>query len=197
MLSRRTRFFALIALLTAALVPGAAVYVSTAHSCSLVQPESPVQFVAESEVIVLGTVDAANEKELILRPEAYLKGPATADRIRLVRENDLCPSAELGPGDRVLVYMFTAARPSWPLINQVYVLADGHATREGEAVRTEIEVVSAIRSLTGQYAVPAATESEGAGIDWSHTIIPLGVVMAILLGIGLVLMRVWHRIDPS
>jgi hypothetical protein len=68
---------------------------------------------------------------------------------------------------------------------------------EGAEPRSEVEVVSSIRAITGQYAVPAATEAEGAGIDWGNTVLPLGLVLLVIFGIGLVLMRVWHRIDPS
>ncbi len=133
-----------------------------------------------------------------VHPEVFLKGPASADDIFFARSpiEDQCGRAPLATGDRALIYIFDATNPTTPLPNQAFILRDGHATM-GDQVRTEAEVVAAIRSLTGQYAVPAATESESAGIDWSHTIFPLGVVMAILLGIGLVLMRVWHRIDPS
>lgn len=135
---------------------------------------------------------------MALVPEAFLKGPASGDALHFA-PNPIaaeCGGNPLTVGDRAIVYVADAANPVEPLINGAFILRDGHATM-GDQVRTEVEVVSAIRSLTGQYAVPAVTQSEGAGINWGQTIIPLGVVMAILLGIGLVLMRVWHRIDPS
>ena len=183
--------------MTAALLPGAAVFVRPAYACSLIQPESPDQFVAEAQLIVIGKVTAASDAELVLQPEAFLKGPASGEPFRLVSAGDMCPRAEVNKGDRVLVYVFDASHPTWPLINEVYELRDGHAFRQGEVERTEIEVVSRIRAITGQYIVPAASDSEGAGIDWGSTIIPVGAALTIVFAIGLVLMRTWHRIDPS
>lgn len=196
MLSRRTRFFALVAFLTAALVPGAAVYVPAAHACLLLQPETPEQLVPDSQVIVVGTVVSRDGRNLVFRPEAFLKGPASADEMRFTGEEDTCTPAPLNAGDRALIYVFDAAAPRYPYQTEAFVLKDGHATMADD-VRTEVEVVAAIRAVTGQYAVPATSSSEGAGIDWGHTIIPLGAALAIIFVIGLVLMRVWHRIDPS
>jgi hypothetical protein len=96
-----------------------------------------------------------------------------------------------------VVYIFDASSREWPLTNQVYVLDQGRAHMEGDKDRTEAEVVNAIRGVTGQYAVPAANDDEGAGIDWKSTVLPLGIALALIFAIGLVLMRLWHRIDPS
>lgn len=147
--------------------------------------------------MVIGRVRTVNDNELVLKPQVFLKGPVSSEELHMSKENNLCPQAELKAGDRILVYIFVAARPLWPFINQVYLLTDGHAIRAGEPQRTEAEVVDVIRAVTGQYAVPAASSSEGAGIDWGHTVIPLGAALAVIFVIGLVLMRVWHRIDPS
>lgn len=170
---------------------------SPAYACSLEQPAGPADFIEASEVIIIATVSAASAEQLVLQPEAFLKGPASGEPLVLPLRDELCPVAEVAAGERVLVYLLDVSEPEWPLLNQVYVLRDGHAYREGEPERTEVEVVSQIRSATGQYIVPAATQGEGAGIDWNNTIIPLGVALLIIFGIGLVLMRVWHRIDPS
>ncbi len=51
--------------------------------------------------------------------------------------------------------------------------------------------------MTAQYGVTAVDKDEGAGINWSDTVLPLCVVLVVVFGIGLVMMRVWHRIDPS
>lgn len=182
---------------TAALLPGAAVFVPEAHACSLYQPRSPIEFVADSEIIVIGEVVSSDETALVLQPEAFLKGPASAEQMRLVPDRSDCPRANLNRGDRALVYLFRASEPRIPLTNEAYLLKDGRATMEGSSPLSEVEVVSQIRQITGQYAVPAATESDGAGIDWNSTVLPLGLVLLIVFGIGLVLMRVWHRIDPS
>ena len=209
MLSRKTRLLALLAFVTAALVPGAAVFVRPAHACTLVQIDSPAQLVPDAEVIVIGEVIRADADELALRPEAFLKGPASAEEIvfrELAGPADPpggvggingCPRASLAPRDRVLVYIFEAESARFPLLNQVYVLRDGRALMEGAGPISEVEAVSSIRAITGQYAVPAASEAEGAGIDWGNTVLPLGLVLLVIFGIGLVLMRVWHRIDPS
>ena len=197
MRSRRLRLLALVAFLTAALVPGAAVFVRPAYACSLYQVDSPGQLVPDSEVIVIGRVVSTAGGSLVLRPEAFLKGPASAEDIALAPNRTDCPTAALNDGDRALIYIADAAKPAFPLITEAYLLADGHATMTGAKTRSESEVVAEIRGLTGQYAVPAATAAEGAGIDWGSTIIPLGIALAIIFGIGLFLMRVWHRIDPS
>lgn len=193
-------------LVTAAFLPGAAVFVDDAHACSLIAVTSPEQLVPVSEVILIGKVTSADSETLVLRPEAFLKGPVSAEPVTLraglpgspgVPIVGDCPRPQVSEGDRLLVYLYDAEQPRYPYINQAYLLTDGRAHMEGDRERTEIEVVSAIRGMTGQYAVPATAESEGAGINWKQTVIPLGVVMLILFGIGLVLMRVWHRIDPS
>ena len=170
----------------------------TAHACSLIQVESPGQLVPTSQIILIGEVVSADAAALVLRPEAFLKGPASAEDIRLAADTSSgCPMANLAAGQRALIYIGDAARPSYPLINQAYLLQDGHAVMEGGETLTEVEAVAEIRAITGQYVVPAATEAEGAGIDWASTILPLGAALLIIFGIGLVLMRIWHRIDPS
>ena len=155
----------------------------------------------DAEVILVGeALETSDGSVLVLRPEAFLKGPTSADEVRLgspSQPDDLCPRAKVSVGDRVLVYIFQAGELRYPLINQLYLLRDGQAVMDGQEPRSEVEVVSSIRAITGQYAVPAATQDEGAGIDWGNTVIPLGVVLLVIFGIGLVLMRVWHRIDPS
>ena len=160
-------------------------------------PDSPVQFVPDSQLIVLGTVESSDGSTLVLRPEAFLKGPVSSDPLRFSGpENSTCTPAPLAAGDRALIYVFDAKDPHFPQLTEAYVLKDGHAIM-GDQTKTEVEVVSAIRTVTGQYAVPAVSEGESAGINWKQTVVPLGAVIAVLFAIGLVLMRVWHRIDPS
>ena len=145
----------------------------------------------------MGRVSNVDGESFQLQPEAFLKGPVSGDAIRFSGKDAQCPTLEVNADERFLVYMAKADEPTWPLINQAYEFRNGKAYREGEQERLEIEVISDIRAITGQYAVPAASESEGAGINWEDTVLPLGVVLLIIFGIGLVLMRVWHRIDPS
>jgi len=196
--SRRLSFFATFALtIAAALSPGAAVFVRPAHACSLMAVDSPVRLVPEAELIVIGEVTAVDGAGATLRPEAFLKGPLSGKDIRLERDSSGCPTAGLETGARALVFVFDADAPRYPYVNEAYLLKDGHARMEGSAELSEVEVVSAIRAVTGQYAVPAESESEGAGIDWRNTILPLGAALGVIFVIGLALMRVWHRIDPS
>lgn len=184
-------------MITAALLPGAAVFVPAAHACTLLQPESPVQFVAESQLIVVGRVTDVGSDSFELHPEAFLKGPSSGEAIRFSGRDEQCPTAEVDSGDRILVYVGRADQLSWPLVNQVYEFRDGRAYREGEMERLEIEVISDIRKITEQYAVPAVDSDEGAGINWGDTLLPLGALLVVVFIIGLVLMRIWHRIDPS
>jgi hypothetical protein len=171
--------------------------VPAAHACTLLQPESPLQFVTESELIVIGRVESAGDDSFELKPEAFLKGPSSGENLRFSNKDEQCPTAELEADDRVLIYVIKADSLSWPLINQVYEFRDGRANRAGEMERLEIEVVSDIRGVTGQYAVPAVSDDEGAGINWGDTLVPLGALLVVVFAIGLVLMRIWHRIDPS
>jgi hypothetical protein len=144
----------------------------------------------------------------VIEPEAFLKGPASSEPVTLAApdtgvhatleaQGAECPRAKASQGDRVLVYILDAQAPHYPYLNEAYVLKDGHARMEGSNELTEVQLVNEIRAITEQYAVPAATASEGAGIDWGSTVVPLGAALAVVFVIGLALMRVWHRIDPS
>lgn len=180
-------------------------FVRPAAACSLVALESPTQFVLESEAIVIARVIRAERGEALLQPEAYLKGPVSAGQLHFTadpRGNDgvSCPTAAFRTGDRVLVYLLRDRGSEWPLANAYYRLVDGHARPEydtGAPPLAEAEAVEQIRALTGQYAVPAASAAEGAGIDWWKTVVPVGGALLVIFAIGLVLMRLWHRIDPS
>lgn len=171
---------------------------NTAHACSLFVPESASDFVLDSELIVIGMVASTGGGQMVFEPEAYLKGPAPGEPLTFSSAQDgMCPEQQFEPGDRALIYVFDAARAPWPLINQVYLLEGGRATI-ADRTETEIAVVEEIRAITGQFAVPAIADGgEGAGINWKSTVLPMGVVLAVVFGIGLVMMRVWHRIDPS
>jgi hypothetical protein len=174
----------------------------------LVAVESPAQLVPGSEVIFIGEVTRADSEALVLRPEAFLKGPVSSEPVTLpvpgggvhataVVQGAECPRVDVAEGQRLLVYVSDADDPHYPYVNEAYVLQDGHARMDGSPELTEVEVVAQIRAITGQYAVPAASEGEGAGIDWGNTVLPLGIALGIVFVIGLLLMRVWHRIDPS
>lgn len=137
-----------------------------------------------------------------IEPSVFLLGAASNEPIRPRYPNPLpdCALPRLSEGQRVVAFLgATGGVLDWPSAGRVFWLTDGVATNGGGSPQTlaETDLIARIRALTGQYAVPAASEDDGAGIDWSHTIVPMGVVLLIVFGIGLVLMRVWHRIDPT
>jgi len=174
-----------------------------AFQCLDVDPAQITLAVESSRTIVIATVREENGGALVrLEPSAFLLGAASNEPIRPQYPQPLpeCALARLTEGQRILVFLgATDGVLDWPSAGQVFWLEDGKAIGGGSTGDSlaEIDLVQRIRQVTGQYAVPAATENESAGIDWSHTVIPLGVVLLIIFGIGLVLMRVWHRIDPS
>lgn len=138
-----------------------------------------------------------------LLPETFLKGTVSRQAVQPGESPGLpagCPPADLPEGARVLAFLRTmTGTPEWPAASAVFLLSDGAATRLDGAPRTipESELVRRIRNLTGQQAAPPAANEPGAGIDWSGTVLPVGALLLAVFGIGLVLMRTWHRIDPS
>jgi hypothetical protein len=190
-----------------AAVPGASP--TSALSCAGYDPMLLPDMTRTFDLIVIGRVTAAGSDEATMRPEAYLKGPADGRSILFAKPapdarvpgkvSGECPLADLDEGDRVLA--FIVARPGtsyeWPGAIFVAHLEEGDALVAGSVVASEDELVEELRGLTGQYAVPAGSEDEGAGIDWVGTVLPVGGALAGLMVVGLLLMRVWHRIDPS
>jgi len=161
-----------------------------------------VQRVAQADLIVLGTVTASTGASARIAPTAYLKGPAQAGDVELRRpaREPECPLAELKPGTRIIALLQSSSGVIvWPDATQVYDLKGGQATSGPPANDTKPESVllQEIRTVTNQYAVPAANADEGASLDWVKTVVPVSVALLIVFGIGLVLMRTWHRIDPS
>lgn len=167
-------------------------------------PPEVLRFVS---VIVVGTVtDVDPEERAVIAPEFYLKGATAPDSLVLphpetmVNPNFECEPATLIEGERVLLVLGRdAGRVSWPGRQQHYVLFEGQAQQavDGGETLGEDELVERIRAETGQYSIPARTEDEGARLDWVGTVLPVGAAVLIVFGIGLVLMREWHRIDPS
>lgn len=204
---------ALVLALTAALIPGAAVFSAGTprYSCDEPLDDEELRLAVESaSLIVVGRVDAiarqtapVERDTLSIQPEAFLKGPATGAQLRFERQGTAspCQYAELSEGDRLLVFAKERSEPfGWPAPNAAFRLHEGRAFSLNPAdhrARTEVELVAAIRRITEQYAVPAASEDEGASIDWVSTVLPVGAGLLVIFLIGLVLMRLWHRIDPS
>lgn len=169
--------------------------------CTPVAPDDLAALVPEADLIVLGTaVSAAGTGTVDIDAEAYLKGPASSAPVRLEPPALDCPAADLEGGQRVLVFLeVRSGLVQWPAAGRTFQLEEGRALRyDGEQLNlTEGEFVQDIRDLTGQYAVPADTDSEGEGIEWGGTVAPVAGVLLVVFAIGLVLMRIWHRIDPS
>lgn len=200
----RSSFLALVVALAAAL-PGAAVFAQTPPApvnCLEVRVETLAQSILQTDLIVIGIVHEEHGGGLAsIEPQVYLKGAASSSAIQLVPRTDSasasCERARLEEGARIMAFLRSAnGQPQWPGAAQVFWLIDGRASGLGGNV-SESDLVQKVRAITGQYAVPAASQSESAGIDWRNTVLPLSVALVIVFAIGLVLMRVWHRIDPS
>ncbi|PFG74736.1 hypothetical protein A9A59_1977 [Tepidiforma thermophila] len=179
-----------------------AVPAGAAGPCLEVDPAAPDTAVLAANVIVLGKVVRVADGPQIV-PEAFLKGTVTRQAVHLPAEpRDLadCAPAELPAEARVLAFLAVAdGTPAWPGSGAVFILQDGQAARVDGKTQTmsERELVERIRALTGQLAAPPAEDESAAGIDWTGTIVPVGGLLLGVFAIGLVLMRVWHRIDPS
>ena len=194
------RLLALAFILAAALVPGAAVFVEEAHACSPIPIKSPVELVPNAGVIVVGEVTSVSWREhFTVRVDAYLKGPALRSELTFTWANlDNCNHLDIPDGSRVVMFLGSPPDQRWPNAYSTLVYVDGRGINlPREADLSEAELVQAIRSITGQYAVPAANAAEGASIDWIGTVLPVSAALLVVFVIGLVLMRTWHRIDPS
>lgn len=158
-----------------------------------------------AKVVDLGPIPAtqSENQNAILEPQVFLKGAASSQPLRFTRSGPLhpCQHAEWMVGQRVLVFVLGDEEPfAWPGAEAALALADGHAKSFNPADANdylESDLVTTIRSITNQYAVPAASSAEGAGIDWGKTVLPLSAALGAVFIIGLFLMRIWHRIDPS
>lgn len=169
--------------------------------------EATREMLDDAEVVVLGLVAEviAGERALV-EPEAYLKGATTPEQLVLphpdamMAEDYDCEPATLAEGERMLLVLGRdAGRVAWPGDGQAYLLAGGEAIQIGgiEETLAEEDLVDRIRNETGQYSIPAQSDDERARLDWFGTVVPVTAVIVVVLGIGLVLMREWHRIDPS
>lgn len=194
--------------MAAALFPGAAVSASADSPASLtcisVTSDGLTQAVEASGLILVAKVHRQSARGPVeLEPEVILKGSVPGTNVVLaVHEGEApCPLATLTGGMRALLFLSVSdGRPEWPGASQVFDLRDGLAIQQedhGFGEDAEFARVNSVRAITGQYVVPASNAAEGAGIDWGSTVLPIGAVLAVVFGIGLVLMRTWHRIDPS
>jgi hypothetical protein len=185
----------LVLLLAAALVPGAAVS-SRAHACSYA-PFDVALRTESSGTIVIATTASVSTTAARFTPEAFLKGPVTAGDLVLTNpdRNSTCTPADFVEGGRVVLFLSTNR---WPDSGSVLHLVDGEARWLGDAYTVpEQQLVDDIRTITEQYAVPPASSSESQGIEWWKTVVPVGGAVLGIFIVGLFLMRIWHRIDPS
>lgn len=156
-------------------------------------------------VILIATVESEPDDEMvILRPEAYLKGSAEGRSFALRRSSVSemaqreCPLAGLSQGDRVLLVLHEEqGQLAWPAAAFAFYLRDGTALSPTHSLQAlpENELVDQIRSITGQYVVPAADEATFS-IQGRNLVIVTGALV-VVFALGLLLMRVWHRIDPT
>lgn len=149
-------------------------------------------------LIAVGRVEANDSGQYRLVPEVYLRGPALpAPLLLVVPQPTPCPLASLPLGERVLVALFPAPGGwRWPADSQAYILRNGQVANARLTV-SEAEAIEAIRRVTGQLAYPASTGEADTGFDWQGTALPVGVALLIVFVVGLYLMRLWHRIDPT
>ncbi len=184
---------------------GAAVFVRPAAAASCAGFVPPLAGrVAQAEVIVVGTIQAVDANRATVLPEAFLRGPARPDALTLVKlaRTPECPLADLAAGSRVLLLLNAAdGGYAWPDAALAYVLKDGRAYIASDQLapddHAESQLITEIRSQTNLYAVPAKSSGEGASIDWVKTVLPVTGALIVVLAIGLLLMRTWHRIDPT
>ncbi len=149
------------------------------------------------QLIVIGRVEARADGALELVPEVYLRGPALAGPLPLIRGENGCPEAALAPEDRILAALEpTAGGWRWPGQSQAFVLRDGLARSGDGRTMAEDALVEALRRATGQLAYPAVQAEEG-GFDWMGVGLPVGGALVAIFAVGLYLMRLWHRIDPT
>lgn len=190
-------------------MPGAAVFVTAARAACPAPPDGATieEQAATASVVVLGVVSGPDEvagggRSFSLRPEVFLKGASTARSqvFTLAAQDSGCEVATVEQGARVLVFAHGSNPFPWPHPLGVFVEhPDGwRSTHPALSVSyTEAQLLDRIRAITGQLAIPAANTGDGAGIDWLTTVLPIGGVLLGLMAVGLILMRIWHRIDPS
>lgn len=193
-------------MLAAALVPGAVLLAAPAPAqavCnSIGGADEFARAAAQAPLVVLARVEAVGDTSATLLPEAYFRGAATGQPIALIRPAHVAPCAyaDLETGDRIIAIVPESQDLRWPGPEVVYHLRDGVAFHDSPPDRdslAETALIDKVRAATGQYAVPAASDSEGASLDWKGAVLPVGGALLVVFAISLALMRLWHRIDPS
>lgn len=156
--------------------------------------------VEDVEVIVVGTL-VSEQGAPAVAPEVYLKGSAVTGALVLSSAPSECEEAVLPPeGARVIVALRQSARGfERPVPAALFIVAGGVATNRADPPVSlpEEDLVSRIRRVSGQYAVLATDPSEGVSINWLGVVLPVALAAALILCIALVLLRIWHRIEPE
>jgi hypothetical protein len=192
--------------MAAALLPGAAVFASPLDTveCADIDPANLRAQIELTDLIVIGVARSEHGGGLVrIEPEAYLKGAARSEPIRPaypVSQSAGCSLARFEDGSRVMAFLHVnGGTVAWPQSGEVFWLSDGMAASGGAQPEAlpESDLVTRVRDVTGEYAVPATSEDEGQGIEWGSTVLPIAVALGVIFVIGLFLMRIWHRIDPS
>lgn len=197
--------FLLAAIALAALLPGAALHAQDGEdetpACYTFDLDDLRLSATEADIIVSAEIVSATGEVAVLRPSFYLKGSASAEDIEVHKDTaDECPLAAIPGEGRVIAVLREGDNGlAWPGPSQLFTLQDGSASHSASPPVTmlEAELIERIRDVTGQYAVPPTGDEDAASIEWLTTVVPLVVALFIVLGIGLYLMRIWHRIDPS
>ncbi len=172
---------------------------AAASPCIEADPAAVEPAALSAGIIVIGTLHPGPTGVLLL-PELFLKGTVSNAPLQLAEAQPGCPPADLSPGDRVLLFLAPeGGRVPWPAAQAAFRLVGGTAERADRAapLLPEADLVARIRAVTGQAAVPPASDESPAGIDWRDTVLPVGAILGAVFGLSLVLMRLWHRIDPS
>jgi hypothetical protein len=156
----------------------------------------------DASVVVIGNVAAGpSADETLVVPERYFKGTAEARSFVLRGSSGSgCPWIGVEHGTRLLLVLESEGNQlAWPDSSRVFLLEDGRATNAADSTWSlpEEELESRIQDLTGQDSIPVESGQEGETIDWVGTVLPVAVALIIVFGIGLAMMRVWHRIDPT
>lgn len=179
-------------------MPGAA-RASGPTVCLEADPAAVEPAALAAGIIVIGRLEAGQAGPSLV-PELFLKGTVSGAPLMLDMTGNPCPPAVAQPGDRVLFFLVPeSGRVPWPAAQGAFLLRGGFAERADGRVPLllEAELVARIRAVTGQSAAPPADDESPAAIDWRETVLPVGVVLGAIFAVGLVLMRLWHRIDPS
>lgn len=193
---------ALLALGTLAslLSPGSGQAARAHEDCPHFDLDDLFASVEDVDVIVVGEL-VTEAGAPAIAPEAYLKGPAIAEALPLSDRPTDCDRAALpAEGARVLAALRREGGGfQWPVPAALFVIEEGVATNGGDAPvsLSEDDLVTRIREVSGQYAVLATDVSEGASIDWLRVVLPVTLAAIVILAIALVLLRIWHRIDPE